>query len=126
VKKTTKQNRPLVPRQKVLIVAQGNGLVEVYAGDNIDVHFVNRLFVGDETAEEANLIDAYHEGTMPRPYRELFIPGQCRALGFHEKVTPEMADDALYQKRILQGLREFREENKPAPVAIARARRDAR
>ena len=96
-------------RVKVLIVTHGNGLIEAYAGNHVDVHFVNRLYVGNETADAANLIDQYHEGTMPRCYQDLYFSNKCRVIGFHEKVTPEQAANALYQRSILRGLREERE-----------------
>ncbi len=104
--------RPIVPREKVLVEMLGNGLVQVYADDNIDVHFFNRLFVEMEDGETANMIDEYHEGTMPRCYRELYFPSGCRAIGFHEKITVEAAKFTLWKKSIVCGLREMREENK--------------
>lgn len=99
---------PRKERAKVLIVMCGNGLIEAYAGNHVDVHFINRLYVGDETADAANLIDQYHDRAMPRCYRDLYFPNKCRATGFHEKVTPEQAAHALYQRNILCGLREDR------------------
>ena len=106
--------RPAAPprkeRIKMLVVMRGNGLIEVYADDHVDVHMVNRLDVGDLTAEGATLLDEYHMGTMPRCYRRLYWPKKLRAMGFYEKITPEQALDTLAKKSIVRGLRAMREE----------------
>ena len=85
---------PSRERVKVLAVLCGNGTVEVYGDDHVDVHVVQRLHVDDEDAVLANLLDQYHEGTMPVAYRRLYWPNKLRAFGRWERVTPEQAIDA--------------------------------
>ena len=119
-RKPRQRPRPTRPREKVLIVMHPNGLIEVYA-ENVDVHFVNRLDVGNEWPQLANLIDVYHENKMPRPYRNLFWPNKLRGIGLLEKITLEDAQDTLWKMSILHGLRELR----PVPKAITREKRRA-
>jgi hypothetical protein len=97
------------PRSKVLIEMLANGTIKVYADENVDVHSFNRLSVVDETPEQADLIDAYHYGTMPRCYTPLYYPGACRHVGCHKTVTVEQAAETLWKRSILRGLREMRE-----------------
>lgn len=100
---------PLRERVKVLAVLCSNGTVEVYGDDHVDVHVVQRLHVDDEDAVLANLLDQYHEATIPVVYRRLYWPNKLRALGCCEKVTPEQALDTLWRLSIVRGLRGFRE-----------------
>ena len=119
--------KPRRPREKVLVVMRPDGLVEVYSEPHIDVYAVNRLDVGrDETPGLANLIDAYHEGTMPRAYRDLYWPSKSRHIALHERRTTKAALDTLHQLSILRGLQAEREALRPAPAAIMRAKRRAR
>ncbi len=99
---------PLPQRQKVLVVLHADGFVEVFGERHVDVHIVNRLHVEDEDASQANLLDAYHEGTMPWCYRQLYWPNKLRAVGLVEKRTPEKMLDTIWQLSILKGLREAR------------------
>ncbi len=99
-----------VPRQAVLVVMLPDGGVEAYAERHVDVHFINRLDAGREDGDLANMVDAYLESTLPRPFKELYWPNKLRGTGVHERVTPERAADALFKTSILRGLREFRKE----------------
>ena len=98
-------NRPVILRTKVLIELCPDGIVRVYSNRFADVHIFNRLDVGTETPELATLIDEYHAATMPKCYQDMYWPNKCRAVGFHEKVTPEKAAETLYQRAILQALK---------------------
>lgn len=94
-------------REKVLVMLSADGFVQVYAERNIDVKIVQRLHTLDESAEMATLLDEYIETTLPRCYRDLFVPVKLRAQDQCRVITPEQEADkieGLYYLRELQAL----------------------
>jgi hypothetical protein len=107
---TTPSQRPRTPhprREKVLIVLDADGWVEVYGGRNIDVKIAHRLKTVGTSPETAKLIDQYLESFLPSYYRNLFVPIHLRAQDQCRMVTPDMEADRLeelYYLRELQAL----------------------
>jgi NADPH-dependent 2,4-dienoyl-CoA reductase/sulfur reductase-like enzyme len=122
-KPTRKKPRPPKPRTRVLVILSSNGFVEVFAEREVDVHIAQGLHV--ETIEGERLAEEFLDGTLPKRFRELFLPGMLRATGLVERITPERALYTLWQLEILKGLRELREAKSPAAVPAVIQRRRA-
>ena len=73
-------------REKVLIVLNVDGFVEVYAEDHVDCRIVNRVDVSDPEAEI--LAERVVEKQLPPAYCDLFYPGGRRAIGNVESIRP--------------------------------------
>ena len=94
-------------REKVLVVLHSDGWVEVYAERHIDVKVVQKLHTIDESAEMATLLDEYIETTIPKCYRDLYVPVKLRAQDQCRLITADQAADTLldlYYLRELQKL----------------------
>ncbi len=122
--RTKSKPRPrITKRTKVLVVLSSDGFVEVFGGREVDCHVAQRLAV--DSIEAERMAEEFLDGTLPKRFRELFLPGMLRATGLVERITPEKALDTLWQLEILKGLRELRAEKAPPPVPDAIARRRA-
>lgn len=79
-------------RQKVLIVAHGDGYIEVF-GKNIDVHIANMTTTSNVAGEI--VAEDYLRHSLPMPYRDIYFPGMLRKTGTVEEIRP--ADIATRQ-----------------------------
>jgi len=111
---------PLPRREKVLVVMHADGWVEAYADKNVDVRIVQRLHSSDDSGEMAELLDIYTEASLPKCYRNLFVPINLRAQDQCRLVTPDAEAERLENLYYLRELQTLNDE-----VLIVAARRDA-
>lgn len=94
----------VAPPVHVLIQLHDDGFVEVFAAENVRIHCFSRL--AGAGPKLANLIDEYHERTMPRVYSEIYNPRNIRASGLVERRTIE---GEFLRREKLQMLKEFQQ-----------------
>ena len=91
-------------RHKVLIVLHSDGFVEAFADkEHIDVETVVMPH-----SSNVPLAEEYVELTIPRPYREIYFPGNRRAV---DQVRTLLPSDIAWQKwnrEFLDGLNAVR------------------
>ena len=105
------------------MVLSSDGFVEVFGGREVDCHVAQRLAV--DSIEAERMAEEFLDGTLPKRFRELFLPGMLRRPGLSSGLRRKRRIDTLWQLEILKGLRELRAEKAPPPVPDAIARRRA-
>jgi hypothetical protein len=102
------------PREKVLVVLHGNGLVEAYAENNVDIHMIHRLYVENETSISANILDEITELQIPKCYRDLYWPNKCREFDSIRQILPMTQFDTSNDLQMIRELRKINMELKGA------------
>ena len=92
-------------RQHVLVVAHGDGWIEVFSEGNIQVHIEIAphcpTVVGEELSED------FVEAVIPSPYKTVYFPGFLRAAAQVKKLRPSTVAKSLFVKSVLTELREL-------------------
>ena len=72
----------------VLAVAHADGYFEIFAGKGVRARLVNICQM--PTAEGEILAERYLEKSLPKPYRDIYFPGNRIAPGNVLQLTPEL------------------------------------
>ncbi len=91
----------------VLAVLSRNGFIEIFAPLGVQIYVAQRLDVPAALEAQA---EEYLDGTLPKVFRRLFIPGCLRATGLVERVTPERALATLHELEELRELRRLKHD----------------
>ena len=100
--------RELEQKFRVLVVLSYDGTVEVYAARSMQVKIAQRLFPGPlDDPKTERLCDEYLDATLPRTWRELFMPVNLQALGRCEVITGEAEQRRRWEAAAVRELREM-------------------
>ena len=91
------------PREPVLIVAHGDGWLDVYADRHVDIHIINQPWV--ETPAGEILAEEWVEENIPWRYRPLLL--SRRQTGLVRKVRPSQIAETNTKLEIIRILNEM-------------------
>ena len=96
---------PRPERVKVLVVAHSDGWLELFAESHVDAKIVQQIH--GETAAGEIMAEEILDGRLPRPYRDLHVPGKCRACELLRPITADQELNRLAALRVLAAVREL-------------------
>lgn len=90
----------MASRKKVLIVAHSDGFIQVYAADDVDIHFINAPEM--HSPEGERMAELYVTKTIPYPYRQLYAPGKCRKTAQVQATKPSDIMESNFERDCLR------------------------
>lgn len=96
-------------RSSVLLLAHGDGWLEIFAPNHIDAKFLNVPFV--PTIEGEKAAEKFIEKSLPFRYREIYWPGNRRLSGMLRRVLPSEIKKAKQEEELLNHLEKIRTES---------------
>jgi hypothetical protein len=90
------------PREAVLILAHGDGFVEVFADSHVDVRIEIAPFVGAVNGEK--VVEEYVEKILPPRFGRLFWPAKRRAIKLIRKIRPTDIAQRDYEVELLKSI----------------------
>jgi len=96
---STRRERQRPPRTQVLVVLHSDGYVQLFAPEQIDAHIA--VMPSMNRPEGERLAEDYLAITLPRRFRQVYLPGNIRATGLVETIRPsDIAHRQLMQKML--------------------------
>ena len=87
-------------RHKVLLVLHADGFIEAFADSDVDV----RTVVMPDVPGGETLAEEYVELTIPRAYREVYFPGNRRAVDNVRRLLPSQLMQQQLDRELMDGL----------------------